>query len=1614
MQSFVYLFFFAILRLCQAITSPDIYSFTQPNVATPGLGDASLSATVPSKSRFGTGPDSGVNIFLPNYKSDPNWLPLVLSLKTVGLQVKVSEALNITTQTRTLLIYTSPSVSYSPTTADVTALTNFVTNGGSLIFMNQVPTALRALAGVSASTIDTTYKRSILQLSNAADASASALRGFDFANYYDISMPIFENYTAKGLVNVGYTPTNGSIALGNWIVRNNGVDSPDTSATHTAFVRNQPSGAKGMVYSFGMDIGYLYIRALDESGGYSENYDGYYYPGYDIGTRVIKNIHTSAAHYVSLWTVPYNKGLAFTTTWDIDTYVSYPHGQGMAAAAMERGAYGNLNLHTKYVTDAYERAYFQYGVPYIYQISGFPVAADGFATIDFGSHSVSHSPNAVDFPSGTGAERYIQGTSSGYYPYIHQCSSTTPDGTPTNGEDCEQGGTSGLAFWTEGGTASGEVRASGYLIRHVMNDIFGTNYNLTTYRPGNLAWNKYQANHCASNGFIGGSSCSGNSHLSHLPFQVTHNRESFQELPYFEFPLQWSDGDGNMSSADFPGSDFRKQVNDIKNMARYGGHYNILLHPSDAVLDKIQIQRALHDAVRPFGVYFNQTGIANWWTVRDRTVVTIKTATTTSVTMNVHLEGRVEGLTLQVPKTYTLQSASGTLSACQQVSYDTFTNAVVLRNTAKGEYTLTFSVGTGASTASTCPDFTVQPMTQCVAWDVAVDDFLENYFYDNGVNLLLLKTLETGLGTNRVNGTLQLTSTSSVNSYYTEVSRFCFDATIYTHLFFDTVIPKGTTFSVQLVSYDSGCNNERASTTFLDIRDYAAADGKNQTVTIPLKDFAGENFNNVRGVRLVNIAPTQVPIYIDNIKIQKRCVTAPGEDKTPGLSIDSFQNVDRWITGINNIFGKTDDDGTMKFAKLSELGKMQLLPANANSYIYSRTAVNGNNLNAQGYTDVSLNVRGPAGGSFDVVVTSGTGNQNSTVNTATYATLSQNSFSNITIPLSKFAGLDNSSISQITLRNFNPISTSTAGNFTLRWISLLGNGTNTTTPSTCSTPPGLVVLNFCDLSEFTTQTSALGTPFSDDNTMSSYNQTESGYINLAPRDSSSYFYSLLSASGTCATVNSTYNAVRLRLSGPQGATANVGLKHGGNSCNTNVVTDYVPVTFNTAVTEVILPFAQFSSTLNRAYLQAFTMSGFSVAGATYRIHSVSFVGNSNTKGCALCEGTEVDSCTFTSAVPRTNSLSGLVTDESSLASYTVDSDGSLSLGSKADAYWYSQFGANACYDSTQNNATGLQISVAAAAGTTFDLALRWKTDSQCTTVSSPASVPITNYVTFAGNTTYKVAKIPFSAFPGINASRLDSVALSGFNPTNANVKVGCVSLVQMAAATVPQTCACPTNAWLNYCSGTGVANRNANGGAQSDDGTMSTTPVLANGALALKPAASGSYWYSLLSNLDVSSNSALTLNVSAKAGASFNIQLQSSGQRSSLSSSAYGAMTGSPVLLSIPLSDFTAKTSALNLKAITAVVLESFSDATSTYSLNCAYFGSSSSSSTTTAAVQRRDLSDDVSSGNATLVAGPLALWQPSFVWHHTGNIHKHQHDNKTKNHAVFFTNSTTTRAKFV
>jgi hypothetical protein len=129
--------------------------------------------------------------------------------------------------------------------------------------------------------------------------------------------------------------------------------------------------------------------------------------------------------------------------------------------------------------------------------------------------------------------------------------------------------------------------------------------------------------------------------------------------------------------------------------------------------------------------------------------------------------------------------------------------------------------------------------------------------------------------------------------------------------------------------------------------------------------------------------------------------------------------------------------------------------------------------------------------------------------------------------------------------------------------------------------------------------------------------------------------------------------------------------------------------------------------------------------------------------------------------------------------------------------------------------------------------------------------------------------------------------------------------------------------------------------------------------LVLQPSVAGSYWYSLQNCADVSASEYLVLNVTANAGAGFNVQLQSGGfgcdgqtpiQRLSVASSAYGSMNGSPVVLRIPLSAYTLMgNSQFSLAKIDAVALEGFSAETSEYHIHCAYFGSGAAANGTAA-----------------------------------------------------------------
>ena len=267
--------------------------------------------------------------------------------------------------------------------------------------------------------------------------------------------------------------------------------------------------------------------------------------------------------------------------------------------------------------------------------------------------------------------------------------------------------------------------------------------------------------------------------------------------------------------------------------------------------------------------------------------------------------------------------------------------------------------------------------------------------------------------------------------------------------------------------------------------------------------------------------------------------------------------------------------------------------------------------------------------------------------------------------------------------------------------------------------------------------------------------------------------------------------------------------------------------------------------------------------------------------------------------------------------------------------------------------TGLQIIVNAPAGSSFDIALRYKSDTGCTTTGPVLTVNSATYATFDGLKAQELL-IPFADFKGIDSTRLSSLSFQKFSAAGQGVSFHCVSLAKVARAAAPPAClACPAPAVLDYCTSP-ATNANALGGVSGDDKTMAVSPALAAYALALVPTA-GSYWYTNIACVDYTYYKYLYLTVRVPAGAAFNVELQSAAaagagcpaggatSRATVPAATYG-VPGTPdgvaQNITIPLTAFRAVNAAIDFTRVTALSLTGFSpaDAKSTYSVTCAFW----------------------------------------------------------------------------
>ncbi|KAJ3174847.1 hypothetical protein HDU87_006639 [Geranomyces variabilis] len=1574
--------FFSLIRLvcalllsaavASAFLAPKITDWTGPLTATANPGSDSQTPVNPFATRYKNADDANrVAIFLPAWSKTPNWMGVVHGLRIIGVPARVINATSQLTTSMVAIIYTGTEYTWVPTSLDIYYLEAFVSKGGQLIGMCNIPVSLRGLFGVVSQLEAAGGTRAAVEWFSV-ERVPSILRGMNFTEPNDYVTTIWDDSAGGGFQTVGYAST--------VTVAGSTTTTYDLTTYRAAATVFRPLGYAGDVYAIGMDLGYWYFRAMSEDTAIGYSYIGLFQPGYDTILRILKNIFMRTPDFITIWTVPYNMGLTFLTTWDLDTAVAYPHGMAIAAAALQAGANGNFNMHTKYVSDAYETDYFQYGTPYIYQITGFPPDSAGRASIDIASHSVSHSPQAAGFPLGDNNIQFIkaQNVTGSYYPAIFVCDPTLKNGIPTNGVKCLRGGAgSNYSFWTLGGSVFGEVRVSKFLLDTLLAK-YNTSMSVQTYRPGNLAFAKSQGQVAAALGYIGGSSCTGNGHNTHLPFHATHNRENTVEIDYYEFPMSISDGDMNMSSSYFPGSSLQRQSVVAKQIAGYGGIYTILIHPSELMFDKLQLQSALHDEVRPYAFFANTTGFASWWRGRDYVEVS-HSASGFIITARVTFPGPVNGLTLQVPKTWHLATVSAGYAACQAISYDTNTFAVVFTATKSGTAILTFNwefEGFPIAAAQACPSFASPRNPQCFGYEVLVASFMSTYTQLHAVNELILDqqsspNLWTQYTTDQ---RLKLqtdgdpTSYSMQNSWYSTLSKFCFDISVYSTVTFDLVAPPGSDFFVSLVSYDSGCNAALATTTYIRVSDYIIIDGKNRTVNIPIKDLNPANSKNVKTLLFSNLAPENTVFYLDNVLVKRRCVYAPGERGLLGTTIDSFGSLDRWVSGINSFGGATDTVG-MKFARMPFLNQLVLEPASAASYFYSyfNGTVDGT---VGGNTHLVISMSGPAGGSFDVTLMSGvTGAATKTLTSSAYGALSPTAPTSFRIPLTAFAGVDASAAYGVTLKNFNPFNNS---KFTLSYVAFGPPTADALAPvrGVCINPPGLAVSNFCSYKSYVESVNELGGASGDDNTAASFYPALTadkaaapiGKVVISPLLNTTYFKTILAAKGCYAAT--AYTGLQIKIAGPAGATARVIVKAGTAAGCATSASFAAKLSFTGLATPIVatLPLTGVAG-FNAAYLQSVYVDGWSTTNSDHEIYYVSLVTGvtSNTPlaastgpdivqrstSCSTCTGTVLwNWCTEKTATNTTNALGGYTSDDSTMAAMFKGPTGAQQFIPAADgsSYWYTLFSTTCRSAGTAN---GLQIIVNAPAGSSFDIALRYRTDAACTTTGPELTVNSATYATFDGLSTQNIT-IPFADFKGLDPTKLVSLSFQKFSIPGQAYSFSCISLT--AVTRPPQCLACPAPAVLDFCTSS-LPGSNMLGGAASDDHTMATNPAVVKNALALVPK-DGAYWYTDLACVDASAFKYLVVTAALPAGASFNVEVQTAvdagcpaggvRNKASVSSTSYvtsAALTTAQDIF-IPFTAFGLANGATNMARVTGLSFSTFSpsDGTATFSVKCMYW----------------------------------------------------------------------------
>ena len=329
--------------------------------------------------------------------------------------------------------------------------------------------------------------------------------------------------------------------------------------------------AGGRACLVGVDIGSLAGRVMNGRGEpIARAYVNAYEPGLDVLVRHVRDLYVQGEPYTFLLsTAPAGAEVSMVFTHDVDFTRSVTNAYAYQEMLRPYGISGTFFIQTKYIRDYNDDIFFNaQTTPAIRALS----AAGG----ELGSHTVAHSAVLAIQHLGSGRERYPL-----YRPFVETRRSV------------------------RGATVMGEVRVSKFLLEK-----FGKT-TVVSFRPGELSYPFNLPEVLQASGYKYSSSITANSTLTHLPYQLTYERQNGALTSIYEFPVTIEDELP-------PALPDRLEVMDglIQKIARHQGMVVMLMHPN-ITGKKLAFEETLVRRWRNRAWMGSLSQFGDWWTARD-------------------------------------------------------------------------------------------------------------------------------------------------------------------------------------------------------------------------------------------------------------------------------------------------------------------------------------------------------------------------------------------------------------------------------------------------------------------------------------------------------------------------------------------------------------------------------------------------------------------------------------------------------------------------------------------------------------------------------------------------------------------------------------------------------------------------------------------------------------------------------------------------------------------------------------------------------------------------------------------------------------------------------------